>query len=130
MAMRLVLGAWTIAMCVACRGTTAPPAFAGRYHLTAFDGVPVPTHVAAAIEMQSGWLRLDAGGDWMLSRTQQADAVPGISSVDTLAGRWTSSGTDITLYFASTSVVQATATYAPGVVVVTFGSNRYTFVPD
>lgn len=130
MRMRLMLSAWMAATLLACHGATAPPAFAGRYHLMAFNGAAVPTTVATGIHIDSGWLRLDTGGDWMLSRTEHVDASTGPPAVDTLSGRWSSSGNDITLYFASTSTVQATATYTPGRVDVIYGSNRYTFLVD
>jgi hypothetical protein len=124
----LKLGAWTAALVVACHGSTAPPAFAGRYHLTAFNGAPVPASVTTGVQIESGSLELDAGGDWLLSRTYHVDASTGPPAVETLSGRWSASGSDITLFFASTSVVQGTATYAPGTVDVTYGGNRYTFL--
>jgi hypothetical protein len=126
----LTLGAWTAALAIACHGTTAPPAFTGRYHLTTFDGAAVPALVTTGVHIESGWLQLDPGGEWMLSRTHRVDASTGPPAIDTLSGRWSASGGDITLYFASTSVVQATATYAAGAVDVIYGSNRYTFLPN
>jgi hypothetical protein len=130
MRMTLVLGALMAGLVAACNDTTAPPAFAGRYSLAAVDGATVPTALNPDVQIQSGWLHLDPGGDWMLSRTQHADATTVPPSVDTLSGRWAASGNDITLYFASTSVVQARATFASPTVVVIYASQHYTFVPN
>lgn len=126
----IVLSTLMAGLVASCRSTTAPPPFVGQYNLVVVDGSPLPTAIGTGIEIQRGWLRLAAGGEWMLSRTQHAYANPGAPSADTLSGRWTAAGDDVTLYFASTSVVQAVATYEPPAMVVLYASKRYRFVPE
>ena len=67
-------GVWAAAMLVACHRRTAPREFAGRYHLTAFNGAAVPTPSATGVHLDSGWLQLDARGASMLSTTEHLDA--------------------------------------------------------
>jgi hypothetical protein len=130
MRIRTVLCGWTTAFVVACHSATAPPAFAGRYRLAAVNGAPLPAPLNTDVEIRSGSLSIGAAGDWMLVRTQHAYINPGPPSTDTLSGRWAASGNDITLYFASTSVVQAVATYTASGVDVVYAAGRYNFVRD
>ena len=130
MRIRILLSTWAAVVSYACHNSTAPPAYAGDYYLTAVNGAALPASEGGSIQVLSGSLRLGADERWILTRTQRALANPGPPSTDTLSGHWSASGNDITLYFASTSVVNAVATYAAPAVVVVYATRSYTFLPN
>ncbi|MCY7379016.1 MAG: hypothetical protein LH467_06715 [Gemmatimonadaceae bacterium] len=129
MRIRILLGTWAVVMSSACGSSTAPPAFAGDYHLTAVNGAALPASLGGETQVMRGSLHLGADERWFLTRTQVALTLPG-SSTDTLSGHWVTTGNDIILYFASTSVVNAVATYAAPAVVVVYAGYRYTVLPN
>ena len=130
MRFRSVASTWAAMVISACHGSTAPLAFAGDYHLTAVNGAALPASVGGDIQVLRGSLHLGADAEWLLTRTQYALTNPAYTPTDTLSGHWGATGNDIILYFASTSVVSAVATYATPAVVVVYAGYRYTFLPD
>ena len=81
------MSTWAAVVSYACHNSTAPPAYAGDYYLTAVNGAALPASEGGSIQVLSGSLRLGADEQWILTRTQHALANPanndGVLSIST-----------------------------------------------